>query len=144
VIRPATTDDIGAIAELELTLFGADAWSAQQIAEELAGAGREVLVEAGETGLLGYVVTMLVGDVADLQRIGVRPQQQRQGLATALLAEALRGSRMLLEVAEANTAARALYAGAGFVEIDRRRRYYRDGSDALVLERVHDRPHGQH
>jgi ribosomal-protein-alanine N-acetyltransferase len=143
VIRLATTDDIGAIAELELVLFGADAWSEHQVAEELAGVGREVLVEDGETGLLGYVVTMLVGDVADLQRIGVRPEQRRRGLASALLAEALRGSRMLLEVAETNEAARAFYATAGFVEIDRRRHYYRDGSDALVLERVHDRRHGQ-
>ena len=44
---------------------------------------------------------------------------------------------MLLEVAESNAAARAFYAKAGFVEIHRRPNYYRDGSAALVLERVH-------
>ena len=29
----------------------------------------------------------------------------------------------------------AFYAAHGFTEIDRRPRYYRDGSDALVLQR---------
>jgi ribosomal-protein-alanine N-acetyltransferase len=42
---------------------------------------------------------------------------------------------MFLEVAEANAAARALYAAAGFAEVGRRRRYYADGGDALVLRR---------
>ena len=35
-----------------------------------------------------------------------------------------------------NDAALAFYAGEGFVEIDRRRGYYRDGSDAVVMERM--------
>ena len=44
-----------------------------------------------------------------------------------------RGARMLLEVRADNTAALAFYAAEGFVEIARRRRYYRDGTDAVVL-----------
>jgi [ribosomal protein S18]-alanine N-acetyltransferase len=40
---------------------------------------------------------------------------------------------MLLEVAAGNAPARALYAAAGFAEVGKRRRYYPDGSDALVL-----------
>ena len=43
--------------------------------------------------------------------------------------------RMMLEVSEANTAATALYLGHGFAVIDRRRRYYPDGTDALIMER---------
>jgi ribosomal-protein-alanine N-acetyltransferase len=40
---------------------------------------------------------------------------------------------MFLEVAVTNTAARALYAAHGFTEAGLRRRYYSDGTDALVL-----------
>jgi ribosomal-protein-alanine N-acetyltransferase len=40
---------------------------------------------------------------------------------------------MFLEVATNNWAARALYSAAGYAEVGRRRRYYPDGSDALVL-----------
>ena len=42
---------------------------------------------------------------------------------------------MLLEVSAANAAAVAFYDAQGFTRIDVRRRYYRDGSDALVLAR---------
>jgi ribosomal protein S18 acetylase RimI-like enzyme len=56
-------------------------------------------------------------------------------LRAALLAEAAKRGAMdlFLEVAEPNLAARALYAGAGADEVGRRRRYYADGADALVL-----------
>ena len=76
--------------------------------------------------------------MADLERIGVRRDHQRAGLASALLDAALRdaraGDRVLLEVRADNEPALAFYARAGFAEIDRRRRYYRDGTDAIVLE----------
>jgi ribosomal-protein-alanine N-acetyltransferase len=39
----------------------------------------------------------------------------------------------VLEVATGNTAAQALYARAGFTDVGLRRRYYADGSDALVM-----------
>ena len=43
--------------------------------------------------------------------------------------------RLLLEVREDNSPALSFYAGQGFVEIDRRPRYYRDGTTAVVLRR---------
>jgi [ribosomal protein S18]-alanine N-acetyltransferase len=43
--------------------------------------------------------------------------------------------RLLLEVREHNEAALAFYAGKGFIEIDRRARYYRDGTTAVVMRR---------
>ena len=43
--------------------------------------------------------------------------------------------RLLLEVREDNTGALAFYAARGFVEVDRRARYYRDGTTAVVLRR---------
>jgi ribosomal protein S18 acetylase RimI-like enzyme len=91
--------------------------------------------------LEGYAVVMQIGDIADLQRIGVRPERQRHGVARALLehaiAEAKAGGadRMLLEVSAANRNALGFYAAAGFTEIDRRPRYYKDGSDAIVMRR---------
>ena len=40
---------------------------------------------------------------------------------------------MFLEVAVTNDAARALYVRHGFTEAGLRRRYYTDGTDALIL-----------
>jgi ribosomal-protein-alanine N-acetyltransferase len=54
----------------------------------------------------------------------------------ALAAARARGAAaMFLEVAAGNTPALALYAREGFAEVGRRRRYYADGADALVLRR---------
>ena len=41
--------------------------------------------------------------------------------------------RLLLEVREDNAGAIEFYDRAGFVEIDRRERYYRDGATGIVL-----------
>jgi ribosomal-protein-alanine N-acetyltransferase len=41
---------------------------------------------------------------------------------------------MLLEVAESNKNASALYAGVGFVQISRRHGYYPGGEDALIMQ----------
>jgi ribosomal-protein-alanine N-acetyltransferase len=138
-LRAAVPDDAAAIADLERDMFGADAWSLALVVAELSGATGSGTLAVGDGGLVGYAVTRRSGDTVDLQRIAVRPAHRRRGVARALLRAAVGESRragarwMLLEVSETNRAALAFYARAGFGEINRRRRYYRDGSDALVL-----------
>jgi ribosomal-protein-alanine acetyltransferase len=139
MIRPATASDLPDLAALEANLFGADAWDVGALRSELDGPGRRfVVAEAGE--LLGFAVSMSLGDVVDLQRIGVRPDQQRSGVATALLEDLVThpgaADRMLLEVSAANRSAVAFYTRAGFSQVSVRPRYYRDGSDALVMQRT--------
>lgn len=141
-LRPARSADAARVATLEAALFGDDAWSSAQVVEELSAPGRAMLVAHGEdpSALTGYAVLAVAGDVADLLRIGVDPTARRSGVASALLsylrcaASGAGAERMLLEVSAANSGAAAFYAAAGFVEIHRRPRYYRDGSDARVLQ----------
>jgi len=135
VIRAATVDDAPAIAALEARLFGTDAWTLEQVVEELTGPGRAAWVSTLDA-LAGYVITWSSGDATDLLRIAVAPEQQRRGLATELLEAARPSTRWLLEVADDNAAALAFYRKHGFVEIDRRPRYYRDGRAAVVMERM--------
>jgi ribosomal-protein-alanine N-acetyltransferase len=135
-LRPAAVSDVAAVSALEEQLFGVDAWSPAVLARELTGPGRTAVVAVSGDEVVGYGITMGSDDVVDLQRIGVHPECRRAGLAHALLAELLAGAaadRMLLEVSAVNRGALAFYAAEGFTEIDRRRRYYRDGSDAVVM-----------
>jgi [ribosomal protein S18]-alanine N-acetyltransferase len=137
-LRLATSADVDAVSALEVQLFGADAWSPPAVREELTGPRRFAVV-ACAPDVVGYAVTMTAGDVVDLQRIAVHPDHRRSRVADRLLArvvEAADVDRMLLEVSAANHAALAFYAAEGFTAIDRRRRYYRDGTDALVLQRL--------
>jgi len=140
LLRSATGADVAAVRALEEELFGADAWSAAGITDALLGADRHAVVAELDDVVAGYAVTRVAGDVADLERIAVHPAYRRAGLASALLdavrdrAREAAAERLLLEVSEANSGARDFYAAHGAVELDRRRRYYRDASDALVLQ----------
>ena len=148
-LRPATLEDVEAIAFAELELFPDEAWTVFQLAEEIAHTDRRYVVAVEEGTLLGYAGIMLAGDIADLHTIGTR--SEGQGIGRALLAwceeQARRGGaeRMLLEVREDNTRARAVYTAAGYREIGRRRAYYRIRGrriDALVMQRELDAPGG--
>lgn len=146
-VRPARPDDVPAVAALEADNLGADAWSAALVAEGVDGrlptVSYLVAEAAGEVvgEVVGHAVASVVGDIAELQRIAVDPAHRRSGLATELLdavvelARAAAADRLLLEVREDNAGALAFYAARGFVEVDRRRRYYRDGTTAVVMRR---------
>jgi [ribosomal protein S18]-alanine N-acetyltransferase len=134
-IRPATGDDVDAVTALETKIFESDAWSSNIVREELTGERRTAVV-ACDPEVVGYAVTALAGDTTDLQRVAVQPDHRRNGLAHALLATVLpEQGRVLLEVSDRNDGALAFYATEGFTEIDRRPAYYRDGSDAVVMQR---------
>lgn len=142
MIRPASADDADALASLEHDVFGADAWSPRQVMDELAGPTRHVVVAETEGKVYGYATISVAGDVADLTRIVVAESARRRGTATALLdavhtaAAGAGAERILLEVAESNAPARDLYRVRGYTEISRRRAYYVNGDDAIVLARA--------
>jgi len=139
--REAVAADLPALAALEAAAF-ADPWSAEMLAAELANAGSLVLVLAAPgAALLGYACFRHGGGEAELLRVAVEPAVRGRGLARRLIAagcERLRAAGVAcchLEVRPGNEAALAVYRALGFTLAGRRRAYYRDGSDALVLRR---------
>lgn len=140
-IREAVPTDLDALMLLEEECEGPDAWSRNLLAAGLAGTVPTVryIVAEGEEGLLGYAIVSCVDDIAELQRIGVDPASRRSGIGSHLLSEVFTvarragAQRMLLEVRATNAPAIAMYAAHGFIEIDRRQRYYRDGGTAIVM-----------
>ncbi|HEV7876219.1 MAG TPA: GNAT family N-acetyltransferase, partial [Nocardioides sp.] len=97
------------------------------------------LVAEVDGEVVGYAAASIVADIAELQRIAVDAGHRRGGLATELVrairqrAQDAGADRLLLEVREDNAGALAFYTAAGFGEVARRRRYYRDGATAVVL-----------
>jgi tRNA threonylcarbamoyladenosine biosynthesis protein TsaB len=138
-MTPAAAADAPALAALHAAAFPpAEAWGPDAIRLMLEMPGAFGLMAPGR----GFVLARVAADEAEVLTLAVVAACRRQGVGAALLAGAmagavLRGARtMFLEVSEANGAARAIYAAAGFEEAGRRRRYYADGSDALVLRRA--------
>jgi ribosomal-protein-alanine N-acetyltransferase len=128
------------LAAIHGAAFPRAAWS--------AGAFQVQLEMHGVLGLLdgrgGLALLRVTADEAEILTIGVVPAMRRRGIARALLDEALRRARALgvrtlfLEVGIRNRPARALYEAVGFQEVGRRRAYYANGEDALVLRATID------
>lgn len=138
MIEPAGALHAAALAAQHAAAFPpADRWD--------AATWRTLLAQPGVFGLIaaegGAILAQVAADEAEILTLAVHPWARRQGLGRALLAAAEQAAAtagagtMFLEVASGNVAARGLYAAAGYVEIGRRRRYYPDGDDALVLQR---------
>lgn len=131
------TDIATRLAALHAEAFDAP-WDAAAFGSLLDQAG----VHLAES-LDGFILMRTVADEAEILTLAVRPDARRRGVGAELVARgaaaaAARGAtRLFLEVADDNEAARGLYARAGFVEAGRRPRYYAraDGSrrDALLL-----------
>jgi ribosomal-protein-alanine N-acetyltransferase len=128
------------LAALHGAAFPREAWG--------AGAFQVQLEMHGVIGLLdgrgGLALLRVTADEAEILTIGVMPAARRQGIARALLADAIVRLRAIgvrtifLEVGVRNRAALALYEGAGFTEVGRRRSYYASGDDALILRATID------
>jgi ribosomal-protein-alanine N-acetyltransferase len=78
-------------------------------------------------------------DLGWIASIAIHPASRRRGIGRQLLAatEAALGTRRLrLTLRRSNDPARLLYESAGYVLIDEWPRYYRNGEDGLVMEKV--------
>ncbi|HET6196746.1 MAG TPA: ribosomal protein S18-alanine N-acetyltransferase [Acetobacteraceae bacterium] len=136
MIVRASAAHAAALAAIHAAAFPPrEAWGEEAISLQVALPGHIALID--ESG--GMLLGRLAADEAEVLTLAVAPSVRRQGIATALLRAAAaemkaRGAaRLFLEVATGNAAALALYRREGFVEVGRRRRYYADRSDALVL-----------
>lgn len=142
-IRPATAADLPALAALHAAAFPHEPWNAEALAGVLATPGTAALTAAaGDDDLIGFVLSRVVLDEAEILTICVSEAMQRRGVGAALLRAALNAAAaagaaaLYLEAAADNVSALALYRAAGFAEAGRRRGYYRRGAekiDALVM-----------
>lgn len=123
-------------------------WSPGAFEEEFASGESGIWVARGAAEpALGYLVARRALDEVHVLSLAVVPALRRRGIATALLltalgAERARGARIAhLEVRARNPEAIAFYARHGFREVGRRRCYYPDGEDALLLGAALVAPH---
>jgi ribosomal-protein-alanine N-acetyltransferase len=70
----------------------------------------------------------------EILNVAVAPAFRRQGIATALILHAFRGSgEVFLEVRESNLAAQELYRKLGFLEVGRRYDYYQSPAETAIV-----------
>lgn len=146
ILRPMTGADVPAVASLEDALFGAEAWSPDILARELAAAADSTyyLVADDDGVVAGYAGLLVPGrGQADVLTLAVAAHRWGEGIGTALLGALLaeadhrRCTEVFLEVRADNDRAQRLYHRNGFEPVGVRRGYYQpSGVDAVVMRRV--------
>ncbi len=132
---------VAQVAELEKICF-ADPWSEKSVSSELDNPLSYWLVALEGDTVAGYVGSQTVLGETDMMNVAVSPEFRRQGIAKALILALIEGLKarqshcLTLEVRNSNAPARALYEKLGFLEVGRRKNYYRNPrEDALILRK---------
>ncbi len=145
-IHPLGAERAADCARLHAASF-AHPWSPVELESLLSAANTvaDAAEDAASGRLVGFVLSRVAADEAEILTIAVDPAYRRKSIAGKLLASHLdaltrRGTRSLfLEVHEFNLAARALYRKAGFKDVGRREGYYRQaegGPGAAVIMKL--------
>lgn len=140
-IMDADWRDYAQLNQLEHTCFRReDLWPFWDLIGVLTLPGMMRLKAVMDGKLVGFIG----GERESGKRLGwvttlaVMPEFRRRGIALALLAhgeEALGMPRIRLSVRSSNAAAIRLYQSNGYSQVDRWKKYYAGGEDALIFEK---------
>jgi len=143
-ITPAEPQDAAQLAALHGQAFRRG-WSAEEFERLLIEPNVVADRAAAGSRVVGFVLSRLAVDEAEILSIAVAAAYRGRGLARKLLDVHMRRlagygvTALYLEVDEHNAPARRLYDGFGFAEVGRRQSYYarenREVGSALVLRR---------
>ncbi len=138
IVRDATPFDIPALAALERECFS-EPWSEAGFAEFLANELSRCYVAEVDGMVCGYIGMYLICGEAEITNLAVCASHRRLGIGGRLLDAvcATEGAeRILLDVRQSNTAARALYEKYGFQTDGIRRGFYaKPREDAVLMSR---------
>ena len=139
-IQPTGSASAALLGELHAKSFPANqAWDIATFSQILALPWHFALILTEGDVPMGFILGRTAPPEAEILTFAITPEARGKGKGWALLqalmheAAARGATEVFLEVAESNAAARARYAKAGAQEVGRRRRYYTDGADALIL-----------
>jgi len=140
---PAVRAHVAEVAAIEQACFS-DPWSDASFRQAIDNVGVffRVATEGAGGPVVGYVVAWFAGGEGEIANVAVAPSARGRGIGGQLLDAAIAAAAdheaeaLYLDVRESNSRSRALYDSRGFVEVGRRRRYYRrPAEDAIVLRR---------
>ncbi len=142
---PEKSSILDQLAEIERTCFAADAWSENMILSSIRQPCTYVWTvhDLQTQKIVAYAVLYLAGDEGDVANIAVLPSYRKRGIGGTLLdtmldnAHELQIQTVYLEVRQSNDAASCLYRSRGFVEIGKRKNYYRHPrEDAICMAKT--------
>lgn len=139
-LSPAGLSDLNPLRAIEKACFPLDAWPLLELLSVLILPNLvKIKAEVGEkmVGFVGGDAHRFEG-VGWITTLGVLPQYQRLGIASALLDQCEQQMGMpvvKLTVRRSNLSAQTLYYARGYQQIDVWKSYYEGGEDGLILQK---------
>jgi ribosomal-protein-alanine N-acetyltransferase len=145
-ICPMAEADLEQVLSIETRSFP-HPWLRQHFIDELNSPYSFPLSAFDGSGrLAGYICPTLLLDEGHIMNVAVDPDLRGCGVGRILVQKVLDDCRQAgasyvsLEVRESNMSAIALYQKLGFKIMGKRKRYYENGEDALMMEHVFSSP----
>ena len=141
-IRRMTPADIATVVQIDTAAGILLPWSPNAYARELLKQTTYCWVVEVEDRLAGSLTFWDVAGEGEIANVAVHPDFWRQGIGRALVKTALEKAaelgmeRVMLEVRAGNEPAQTLYRAFGFTEDGRRKGYYANGEDAILMSAI--------
>lgn len=139
-IREAQPADLFAVAAIEKRLPTAAGWTLGQFQSALSSERYMMAVLEEDGTVIGYAVALKVHPEGQLVDIAIAPEAAGRGFGRKIL-DHLIGifrsagyARLTLELRTGNEPALRLYGRAGFQVVGRRKKFYNDGADAILMD----------
>ena len=117
-------------------------WSRKQWESELNKKGVKVVAIIIREKIIGIYVVHIIIDEAQINYFSIKQRFRRKGFGSYLMnyliqeCEKSNIKKLLLEVSETNSIAEVFYSKFNFLTVGRRKNYYKDGSDAVLKEKI--------
>ncbi len=114
-------------------------WTEAMFLEEMAGKFSVYRVATEEGKAVAYMGMWILADEGHITNVAVAKKCRRRGIAKALISDFVRIAQeknlclMTLEVRVSNESAISLYESFGFTEVGRRKNYYDNTEDAVLM-----------
>ena len=138
-IKELTKEDVVLCFEFDSKTISL--WNIKQWEEELIKKRAKVFKLSLLNEVIGICAIQLVIDEAQINYFSVNKEFRRKGFGSYLMrylikrCEELNIKKIILEVSETNDAAKNFYSHFQFYTVGKRKKYYKDGSDALLKEK---------
>lgn len=124
------------ISELHNSYFE-QIWKPEDIEKMCKIENYSFFLAEDENFLAAFIIWYDTGDSVDLFEIAVAEDYRHKGTGSRLFEEAVRNIKkdIILEVREDNDKAILFYKKLNFFEISRRKNYYKNNKDAIIMVR---------
>jgi len=139
LVRECREKDIGDILKIEKESFS-DCWRKETLEKELSLSFSYFLVAEVNKEVVGYLISWIIDEVCELNRIAVSKRFRGKGVGKKLITSLInfclekKVKEVFLEVRESNFTAIRFYESFGFKKISTRKNYY--GRETAIVYKL--------